>query len=169
MHPNHQQHGGLLDRGPDVEGDLDGDDIEVAVFQAIDCVGKPGAENMKRRQRYDGDTQQVARRLHRRHGQALAHKDRIEGESQMNQQRPIEQHRHRPAAPERDEDGAAGLQGVEGDQAQRQVQQMGQDKPEEDQTADEPQAPDHCLPLKNPTESHRPACDATPGFPDSQS
>src|SRR3546814_14935824 len=69
--------------------------------------------------------------------------DRVVGQRQMAQPAAVEQNRDGQRTPGGKEDRAAGLQGRQGHQPENQVQQVRQDRGEEDQAADQPQTPNH--------------------------
>src|SRR5476649_157532 len=106
-------------------------------------VGYTRADEMQRAERNDRGAQRVLRPFPRRERQRAAAEQRPQGDTDMKQQRAVEQDLSRQALPDIHEPDAPCLERAQRDEAQRVVEQMRGDVGEKDVARPEAQASDH--------------------------
>ena len=118
-------------------------DVDVAVFDAVEFVEQPRADDMLDQQDRDDQAEHDLAGLPARHAQRAPLVEPPQHQRQMGRHGAVQRHGADRIAPQREEPRAAALELLERDQAERMVGQMRRDISEQHQARPQPQPSDH--------------------------
>ena len=129
--PPDDEHQQWLPQESLVTGPEAGDDVGVGGLRTHDLGRDARAEDVRDQHERHREAQRKLGQLPRRHAQRIPPPEGVEPQHRMDDEREIEQRGTRPAAPDRRNHLAHGLLGVHGDDAERVIGKVDEDKQRE--------------------------------------
>ena len=159
MNPRDQEQHRLAEARPGIHHPEREEQTCIGVLNAEEGIGEAGAHHVGGQQRGHGETEENLGRLPDRHAKGAPTVDEPEAEQPVHDQRAVERDGAERIAPEGEEPFPSARHGVERDQTEGVVGEVGEQIKVEDEAAAEPERPDPCAtrPLRRHLVAIRPA------------